>query len=300
MPTSSDTPFAADRTTAKAARPLWHGDARGLDGAGLHGPPESRWVPAGWRSGLLERVRGVSHSFTGRRSAEPHRDLHLAQRPGPVGPVPDHRLVENWAHAIRPHSVDGLSLVSQVHGDVVWVDPAPLGPLAPVGEGDGLVATVMGHVVAVRTADCVPVLLAAARGGRAVAVAAAHAGWRGAASGVVAEVVRALVHASGVGASGLVAAVGPSICGDHYEVGGEVVKALGDAGVEPGVFVVGRSARGRALVDVGAAVVNQLSALGVTAIERVGDCTYESPELWSHRRDGARGGRQAAWIVRVP
>lgn len=299
MPPSSDTPLAADRTPAKAAHLLRHADGQDPGVADRPGPSGSLGDSAGWRSGLLDGVRGLSHGFTGRRLAGVPRELHLAQRPAPAGPVSDPDLVANWTHAIHPHAVERLSLVSQVHGDVVWVDPTPLGPLATVGEGDGLVAVVEGDVVAVRTADCVPVLLAAVKGGRAVGVAAVHAGWRGAASGVVAEVVRALLHASGGRAEALVAAVGPCICGEHYEVGDEVVQGLSDAGVDPDAFIVGRSGRGRALVDVGAAVVEQLTGLGVAAVERVGACTYESPELWSHRRDGAHGGRQAAWIVRV-
>jgi hypothetical protein len=235
----------------------------------------------------------VAHGFTG-------RPLHLAQRPPPVGPLDDDVLAGNWSRAIHPHGVERLSLLSQIHGDRVHLGPDPGGPLAPVGEGDALVAVELGAVVAVRVADCVPVLLAAVAGGRAVGVAAVHAGWRGAAAGVVPRAIDALLQATDTVADGVVAAIGPSICGAHYEVGFEVVEALVTSGVPSEAFVVGRSERGRPLVDVAAAVALQLAMAGVSDVERVGDCTFESDRLWSHRRDGPRGGRQAAWIVRVP
>jgi len=241
----------------------------------------------------------VDHGFTGRGVARVERELHLAPRPAHPE-VTETVLVQNWAAAIRPHRVEQLTVVSQVHGRVVHVDRPPTGPTRPVGEGDALVSTQPGVVVAVRVADCVPVLLAAVDGGRAVGVAAVHSGWRGTAVGIVGAAVEALSGATGVGAPGLVAAIGPSISGTNYEVGDEVVEALEATGVPASAFVVGTSPRGRPLVDVASAVATQLTMAGVAAVDRLPGCTFEDPGLWSHRRDGDAGGRQAAWITRSP
>ncbi len=244
---------------------------------------------------------GVAHGFTLRPGgAGPDGELHLAQRPAPVGPFADDVLTANWSRAIAPHDPASLVLASQVHGRDVLVEPEPRGPLRTVGAADGLVSTRPGVVVAVRTADCVPVLLVA-RGsdGRAAGVAAVHAGWRGAAVGIVGEAVVRLCEAADVEPDRLLAAVGPSICGAHYEVGQEVVEALLTSTANDAGFVVGRSPRGRPLVDVARAVASQLTDAGVGEVERLLDCTFEQGTLWSHRRDGAAGGRQAAWITRT-
>lgn len=250
------------------------------------------------RSSLLSEVSGVDHGFTGRRDARVEGELHLAPRPA-YPEVTEAVLAQNWAAAIRPHRVEQLTVVSQVHGRVVHVDRAATGPTHPAGEGDALVSTRPGVVVAVRVADCVPVLLAALHDGRAVGVAAVHSGWRGTAVGIVGAAVEELSVATSVRASGMVAAIGPSICGHHYEVGDEVVTALESTGVPASAFVVGTSPRGRPLVDVASAVAYQLTMAGVAAVDRLPGCTYEDPDLWSHRRDGDMGGRQAAWITRA-
>jgi YfiH family protein len=245
----------------------------------------------------MSEVPGVVHGFTERAGgASSAGQLNLAPRAW------DHpEAVEaNWSRAVaalHPQlGADALALAQQVHGaSLRWVKrDGARGPSQVVGEHDGLLAEEPGVVLAVRTADCVPVLLADAGG---AVVAAVHAGWRGAAAGIVPAAVRAMRKK---GASEIVAAIGPCIGGARYEVGQEVVAALAATGVPEGVMVVGRSERGRPLVDVGRAVEHQLDALGVTAIDRHGACTFDDVRWWSHRRDGAAAGRQAALIARVP
>jgi YfiH family protein len=145
----------------------------------------------------------------------------------------------------------------------------------------------------VRTADCVPVLLAAPGG-----VGVAHAGWRGAALGVVPAAVRALCEATGAAPAAVRAAIGPSIAGQRYEVGHEVVDALAASGVDPARFLVAGPGS-RPHVDVADAVEAQLEALGVGRIARVRRCTAEDPELFSHRADGPATGRQAGVVARL-
>ena len=143
-----------------------------------------------------------------------------------------------------------------------------------------------------RVADCVPVLLAAPGG-----VAVAHAGWRGTVAGVVPQTVQALCEGTGCSPDQIVAAIGPCISGEAYEVGDEVVAGLRSAGLQDADFMAPTN-RARAHVDLGRAVAAQLEAAGVPQIDRIERCTQTDPELHSYRRDGPRAGRLAGLIVR--
>jgi YfiH family protein len=176
----------------------------------------------------------------------------------------------------------------QVHGARV----VPLDALAPGLEADAIVATPPRRAVAVRVADCVPVLLAAPGG-----VAAVHAGWRGTAAGIVAASLEALCAATGAPAGSVRAAIGPSVCGRCYVVGDEVVAgvraAVGDAAPD-GAWLARDDAATR--VDLKAANAAVLRARGVR-VEVLPACTICSPGFWSHRRDGAAAGRQVGAIA---
>jgi len=236
-------------------------------------------------------ARGVSHGFTtrvGGVSTGPLAHLNLARRPGEQ----DACLGENWsrvAAALGRKAAD-VALLNQVHGARVAHVRSPAGPLACVADADAAVTDVPDLVLTVRTADCVPVLLAAPG-----AVAVAHAGWRGAAAGVVRAVVEALCALAGCSPGEVVAAVGPCVSGPAYEVGDEVVLALEKAGVARGAFAT-LVPGARPHVDVGAHVTTTLSQLGVPW-ERVRRCTGRDPALFSHRHDGPLTGRQAGVIT---
>lgn len=164
-----------------------------------------------------------------------------------------------------------LGMVRQVHGNRVVED-------ADV-EADGILSTLPGRVVAVRVADCVPILLAAPG-----VVAAVHAGWRGTAANI-ARIAVAAVRARSDGP--ISAVIGPCICGGCYEVGDEVIEAV--SGVAVGKWRTGRH------VDLAAANRNILASEGVH-VQRVDRCTRCDPNFWSHRRDGAAAGRQVGAI----
>lgn len=154
------------------------------------------------------------------------------------------------------------------------------------GEGDALTTARSALALTVATADCVPVLLAG--GGR---VAAVHAGWRGIVGGVVHATLATFAVARDVAAW-----IGPAIGPCCYEVGGEVaaavVAASGPSAARPG-------RRERPHLDLQEAVAAQLAAAGVTRQVRLERCTSCHPgELHSHRRDGARAGRNLALIWR--
>jgi hypothetical protein len=143
-------------------------------------------------------------------------------------------------------------------------------------------------VVAVITADCVPVLLA---DGEATAWAAIHSGWRGTVAGVVPATIAALKDA-GIDVAELRAAIGPCIELDAFEVGPEVAERFP-------AEVVDRERFAKPHVDLVAMIRRQLRAAGVRAenIERVGGCTFAAPERYfSYRRDGQGSGQQLAFI----
>src|SRR5262245_36667851 len=183
-----------------------------------------------------------------------------------------------------------LLFLRQVHGARVWA-----APWEGVPEGDAGFATDPGLVLAVETADCLPVLILDRRR-RATAIA--HAGWRGTAAGVAARAVEALLE-SGSRAADLEAALGPGIGPCCYEVGQDVRDAFGADG--EGLFRMGP--RGRPHLDLRAANERQLREVGISpaGIHLMDECTFCRPELYhSYRRDGAGSGRMISFVGFLP
>jgi hypothetical protein len=174
----------------------------------------------------------------------------------------------------------------QVHGATVarapWQEPP---------EADAAVAGDAGQLLAIETADCLPVLLADPVGRR---VAAVHAGWRGTAQHVVVAAVEALI-ARGSRPGDLLAGLGPAIGACCYQVGPEVRDALG-----PGQGAHLRpDAEGRFRLDLRAANRQQLLEAGVSAarIQALEECTFCRAERYpSYRREGPGAGRMVSII----
>ena len=149
-------------------------------------------------------------------------------------------------------------------------------------------------VLSVRTADCVPVLLAdrASQG-----VAAIHAGWRGTAAGAVQSAIDAMRAAFGTSPENIVAAVGPAIGPCCYIVGEELLSKF--AGHPASSRWFSRRANGTLRLDLWQATRDQLLRAGVPAarIHVAGLCTADHPDiLHSFRRDGSAAGRLIAAI----
>lgn len=161
-------------------------------------------------------------------------------------------------------------------------------------EADAAVARTPGRVLAVLTADCLPVVLAAVDG-RSIAIA--HAGWRGLVSGVVEA---ALAAVAGRAAERIVAWLGPAIGPRHYLVGEDVLTAFADAPGAGEAFMPAAE-NGRWHCDLAALARARLAAAGVAEVRGGGRwCTYARPErFYSYRRDG-RTGRMATLVWRVP
>ncbi|RMG06480.1 MAG: peptidoglycan editing factor PgeF [Planctomycetota bacterium] len=247
-------------------------------------------------SRLLDAHPRVVHGFTTRKGGiarDLPEGLDLARRPDrPAG-----TLRANWERAARAVALDlgsdDLALIDQVHGSDVLEVEAPTGPFATAGKADAVFTTRAGILLAVRTADCVPVLLAAPCG-----VAAVHSGWRGTAQDVVGAAVAALAAATGDAPEDFSAAIGPCISAEAYEVGEEVVEGIRASGLPEKVFLSRRGSRWH--VDLSAAVSAQLRRAGVRSVDRLGVCTHGDARCFSHRRDGPQTGRQAALIALLP
>jgi hypothetical protein len=185
-----------------------------------------------------------------------------------------------------------LRLPRQVHGTrVVTVDAATV-----ASEADAVVSDVPGLLVGIVTADCVPVLLVARE--RRVA-AAVHAGWRGAAAGVLEAAVEHLRAAFDVPATAIEAAIGPAVGPCCYEVGAEVREAF--RGRTGGTTAAAwQETSGSLRVDLRAAARLLLAASGVTTVAILGPCTACGAGYASYRRDGSGAGRQlsfAGWAA---
>lgn len=181
---------------------------------------------------------------------------------------------------------DGHTTLRQIHSARVVEACVPGQP----GEGDALITARGGVRVAVKTADCIPLLLYDAR---RQAVAAVHAGWRGVVRNIAGAAVEALARRYGSRGEDLVAALGPAIGGCCFEVGPEVAEQF------RGIFPERSDLTGQTRVDLQEAVVRQLRAAGVQNwhIDRGAPCTScGGPEFFSWRRDRLLGQRMFAVI----
>jgi len=194
------------------------------------------------------------------------------------------------AHLVRAHQVHGAAVVFRRRGDAAAGAPLP--------DADILVSDDASVALAIQTADCVPLLMVDRRTGH---VAAAHAGWRGLAAGVPGVAVRAMADAFGADAADVIAAIGPSISAENYEVDAAVRSAFEAAGApKPQLarwFLPGRRPA-RWQFDGWRSAVDQLEAAGVPRdqIHVATLCTAAQSRLCSYRRDGTAAGRIAAAI----
>jgi hypothetical protein len=182
---------------------------------------------------------------------------------------------------------DAPRWLKQVHGarvvDAEAVDERP--------EADASIARTAGTVCAIQVADCLPVLFAD-RGGRMVA--AAHAGWRGLAAGVLDNTVAAM-REGGVSACNVIAYIGPGIGPAAFEVGYDVRKAFVDRDRDAAAAFVPRAAD-KWLADLPALARRALLRCGIDAVYGGELCTHSDPQrFYSYRRDGETG-RMAALI----
>lgn len=185
------------------------------------------------------------------------------------------RLSSNWPDAEAPE----LAKVKQIHSDRVLRVEAP----GLQGEGDAMISNVAGIGLTIRTADCLPILIADPR---QHAVAAIHAGWRGVVAEIGPKTVEVMHREFGSEPADLVVAIGPGIGPCCFEVGAEVAVQFGLAG--------------RTKVDLVETVVRQMGRNGVSErqISASRLCTYDDSRLFeSYRREREGAGRMVAMIA---
>lgn len=242
------------------------------------------WLDASWSAppgvrGLTTLRHGLGHS------APPFDHCNLGTRSGDDAAT---------VAANRAALIAALRLPSpprwlrQVHGTGVMRMTAGDATSASEPEADAAITADAGVVLAILSADCLPVLLATADGSR---IGAAHAGWRGLAAGVLENTVAALE----VAPETLLAWLGPAAGPRAYEVGVEVRDAF--VGTDPGAAAAFAPTRpGHWRCDLYALARRRLAALGVMRIAGGDQCTISAPQRYfSHRRD-ARTGRMVSLL----
>jgi polyphenol oxidase len=236
---------------------------------------------------LRARSFPVPHGFFTRRggvSEGPYASLNgnLASHDRPEA------VHENRARAARAIGAEPAALLglAQVHGARAVAVTEPWA----AGEGphaDAIVTDRPGIALAIVTADCVPVLLADAAAG---VIGAAHAGWRGAAAGVLEATVAAML-VLGARADRIIAAIGPAIAQASYEVGSDLRGVVLSEGADATrFFAPGRDA-GRWQFDLAGYCTSRLAGAGIAAVEAIAADTAAEPDrFFSHRRRTLAGG----------
>jgi polyphenol oxidase len=245
---------------------------------------------------------GFRHAFFTRQGGASQGPFESLSFSTAVGDEPSH-VDENLRRAAALLEVDAEQVLylSQVHGrQARFYGPgdACARPHLLTLEGDALGGLRLERAYGVRSADCVPILLADTDSGGVMAV---HAGWRGVVAGVVEAGVECLRRNVG-GPGRLLAAIGPHISAAAFEVSPEVAAELAAVCPVPGCVLYPRGTipPAKPHVDLRHIVTQKLLALGLNeaSIDQVGGCTNLEPERYfSFRRDGKRSGRHLSAIV---
>ncbi|WHS59513.1 peptidoglycan editing factor PgeF [Pseudomonas sp. G2-4] len=240
----------------------------------------SDWLIPDWPT--PGRVKACVTTRGGGVSLAPFDSLNLGDHVGD-----DPAAVAENRRRLTDHFAITPAWLQQVHGiAVVEADPAQ------VATADASWTATPGIACAAMTADCLPVLFCNRAGTR---VAAAHAGWRGLANGVL----EATLDSLAVPADEILAWLGPAIGPQAFEVGPEVREAfIAQLPQAAQAFVPSHNA-GKFLADIYALARLRLSARGVTAVYGGGLCTVTDPRFFSYRRN-PRTGRFASliWLER--
>lgn len=251
------------------------------------------------QSPLLAALPGVRHAFFTRQggvSQGVYDSLNVGR-----GSRDDPAAVEENRRRAAAHfgaPPEALLTCHQIHSATALVADAPFGERRP--EADGVVTAAPGLVCGALSADCAPVLIADPQ---ARIVAAAHAGWRGALDGVVGSAVARMVEL-GADPSRMVAAVGPCIGPESYEVGLEFYDRFAAAAPDVDRFFRPADTADKRLFDLPGFVLRRLAEAGVTQVEWLGlDTCAEDGLFFSNRRAFKRGepdyGRLLSAIVLV-
>jgi len=231
-------------------------------------------------SPLLSAIPGLRHAFftrDGGASGGIYATLN-----GGLGSHDDPKNVaENRRRMAEQMGVapDRLLGVHQVHSPNAVVASGPWeGASRP--RADAIVTRTEGIAISVTAADCGPILLVDPN---ARVIGAAHAGWKGALTGILESTIRAM-EKLGAERGGMVAAIGPLIRQDSYEVGGEFVERFVEAEADNAVFFIASAREGHSMFDLAGFIRMRLENAGVLMIDDVGVDTYSDERFYSYRR----------------
>ena len=240
----------------------------------------------GIRHGFFTRQGGVSAGIYGTLNCGPGS-----------GDKPEH-VSENRARVAEALGVgpDRLLTLHQIHSANVVVADKPWKKSPP--EADAIVTSTPGLAVGVLTADCAPVLLCDPK---ARVIGAAHAGWRGALSGIVEATVEAMEQL-GARRDRIAAAIGPAISQKAYEVGADYMERFLAEEPQSSAYFIADDASGEPHFDLAGYVGERLARAGVGEAADLGLCTYcDETRFFSYRRSQHHGepdyGRQISAIV---
>ena len=230
-------------------------------------------------SPLLSAIPGLRHAFF--TSEGGVSDGIYASLNGGTGSNDDAaRVIENRRRMAERMGVEPERFLTlyQVHSPDVVVAEGPWNGARP--KADALVTRTEGLAIGVTAADCGPVLLVDPS---ARVIGSAHAGWKGALTGVLESTIDAM-EKLGADRGGIVAAIGPLIRQHSYEVGSEFVERFLDADAEHARFFLPGERDGHAMFDLAAFIRTRLENAGVLMIDDLGVDTYSDDRFFSYRR----------------
>jgi polyphenol oxidase len=231
-------------------------------------------------SPLLSAIPGLRHAFftrDGGVSGGVYGSLNggIGSNDDPVHVAENRRRMAEQMGVAPDHFLS----VWQTHSPHVVVTSGPWrGETRP--QADAIVTRTEGLSIGATAADCGPILLADPK---ARVIGAAHAGWKGALTGILEATVDAM-EKLGAERAGIVAAIGPLIRQPSYEVGGEFVERFIDADAENAVFFIPAAREGHSMFDLAGFIRMRLENAGVLMIDDIGVDTYSDERFYSYRR----------------
>ncbi len=236
----------------------------------------------------LRAIARVRHAFFTREGGVSD-GVYASLNGGPGSDDAPAKVAENRARmaAVLEVAPDRLLTAYQIHSPDVVIIERPWQPHERP-RADAMVTAAPGLAIGVTTADCAPVLFA---DGAAGVIGAAHAGWRGAASGVL-EATIAAMERCGADRARISVALGPTIRQPNYEVGPEFVSRFLVANATNERFFRPSATPQHALFDLPGYIVARLTAAGIHSIEDLDHCTYtDAGRFFSYRRSTHRKER---------
>jgi polyphenol oxidase len=232
-------------------------------------------------SPLLSAVPGLRHAFFTREGGV--SEGIYAGLNGGLGSNDDPERVRENRRRIAAHmgvTPQQFLSVHQIHSPDAIVATGPWDNGAARPKADAIVTGSSALAISVTAADCGPVLFVDPN---ARVIGAAHAGWKGALTGVVESTIDAM-EKLGAERSAMVAAIGPLIRQPSYEVGGEFVERFLDDDAGNAMYFIPSNRDGHAMFDLGAYIRMRLENAGVLMIDDLGVDTYSDERFFSYRR----------------